>query len=105
MLTKRVLWVNQGFSPALDNWPPKLQPVRMDPLEALRELDSDQFEAIVLEFPASGWSPEELFGRVQRSASDAPIVIRDPAMSAWDAVRWARLGAYPARELPTTSPR
>jgi DNA-binding NtrC family response regulator len=96
MLTKRVLWVNQGFSPALDNWSPKLRTVRLDPLEALRELETNEFDAIVLEFPASGWSPEELFGRVQRSASDAPIVVRDPAMSAWDAVRWARLGAYPA---------
>jgi DNA-binding NtrC family response regulator len=96
MLTKRVLWVNQGSSPALDNCPPKLRPVRMDPPEALRELETSEFEAIVLEFPAPGWTPEELFGRVQRSASDAAIVVRDSAMSAWDAVRWARLGAYPA---------
>ena len=73
MLTKRVLWVNQGLSPALDNWPSKLRPVRLDPPEALRELETSEFEAIVLEFPAPGWIPEELFGRVQRSASDAAI--------------------------------
>ena len=67
----------------------------MDPQEALRELETSEFEAIVVEFPAPGWSSEELFGRVQRLASGAAIVVRDPAMPAWDAVRWARLGRYP----------
>ena len=87
---------NQGSSPPPDNLPEKLHSVRLDPLEALRELESSGFDAVVLEFPLSGWTPEELFGRVQRLASGAAIVVRDPAMSSWDAVRLSRLGAYPA---------
>ena len=96
MLTKSVLWINQGLSPVLANWPPELRLVRMDPLEALRELETRDFDAVVLEFPAAGWTPEELLGRVQRLASETAIVVRDPAMTAWDAVRLARLGAYPS---------
>jgi DNA-binding NtrC family response regulator len=96
MLTKSVLWVNQGSSPTPDNLPEKLHSVRMDPLEALHELEGSGFDAVVLEFPLPGWTPEELFGRVQLVASGAAIVVRDPAMPSWDAVRLSRLGAYPA---------
>jgi DNA-binding NtrC family response regulator len=96
MLTKSVLWINQSPSPARDALPGKWGSVHMDPAEALRELERTGFDAVVLEFPVAGWTPEELFGHVQRLASGAAVVIRDPSMSTWDAVRLARLGAYPA---------
>jgi DNA-binding NtrC family response regulator len=95
MLTKRVLWMNPGPSSTPDTWPLEIRLVRTNPLEGLQELETSEFEAIVLEFPVPGWTPEELFGRVRGLAPEAAIVVHDPTMSPWDAVRWARLGAYP----------
>jgi DNA-binding NtrC family response regulator len=99
MLTKRVLWINEGFPPALDSLPPAFRVVRRDPFEALRELETNAnaFDAIVLEYPGIKWTPLEFLGRVQHLAADTAILVRDPTMTAWDAVRLARLGAYPAR--------
>lgn len=59
--------------------------------EILRRKD---FGAIVLSFPASGWTPSELFEAVQRLAPSIPVLIRDPHASVFDAVRLARLGVY-----------
>jgi DNA-binding NtrC family response regulator len=59
--------------------------------EILRRKD---FGAIVLSFPASGWTPGELFEAVQRLAPSIPVLIRDPHASVFDAVRLARLGVY-----------
>src|ERR1035438_594202 len=59
--------------------------------EVLRQKD---FSAIILSFPAPGWTPCELLEAVQRLAPSIPVLIRDPRASVFDAVRLARLGVY-----------
>ena len=59
--------------------------------EVLRQKD---FSAIILSFPAPGWTPCELLEAVQRLAPSIPVLIRDPSASVFDAVRLARLGVY-----------
>jgi DNA-binding NtrC family response regulator len=95
MPTKYVLWINQAFLSESDGSPSSFRGVCRDPFEALKELKTNRFDAIILEFPAAGWTSQELLGQVQRLAPDTPILIRDSGMTAWDAFRFARLGAYP----------
>jgi len=98
MLTKRVLWMNSDLPAEYDGMPPEFRTIYRDASEALRELTANVFDAIILEFPSSGWSPQELLAQVQRLAPDTPTLIRDPEMTMQEALRLARLGAYPLSE-------
>jgi DNA-binding NtrC family response regulator len=60
-------------------------------LEALRHAS---YDAVVLDFPISGWSAAEVLEPVRRVAPGTPILIRDPAATVSDAVRLAHLGAH-----------
>jgi DNA-binding NtrC family response regulator len=95
MLTKRVLWMNAGSASGCPGLPSDFRTTYRDTAEALKELTTDAFDAVILELPALGWTPEELLGQLQRLAPDTPVLIRDPEMSTADALRLARLGAYP----------
>ncbi len=95
MLTKRVLWMNAGFAAGNQELPSDFRATYRDISEALKELTIEAFDAVVVEFPAAGWTPEGLLGQVQSLAPDTPVLIRDPQMPAADALRLARLGAYP----------
>jgi DNA-binding NtrC family response regulator len=95
MLTTSVLWINRTLLAECEGTPSGLRITCRNISESLRELTTTIFDAVILEFPASGWSPQELLGQVQRLAPDTPVVIHDPGMTAQDALRLARLGAYP----------
>jgi DNA-binding NtrC family response regulator len=95
MDSKRVLWIGEvGRWPA--DWPacPPAWNVEFSPpgpaLERLSQADCD---AVVLEFPAAGWTPDELLERAQRLAPGVPALILDPRATLADAVRLGRLGA------------
>ena len=49
---------------------------------------------MVLEFPAAGWTPDELLERAQRLAPGVPALILDPRATLADAARLGRLGAW-----------
>src|ERR1017187_1087791 len=66
----------------------------LPPETAFEVLSQKDFGAIVLSFPAIGWTPCELLEAVQRLAPSIPVLIRDPHASVFDAVRLARLGVY-----------
>ena len=66
----------------------------LPPETAFGALHQKDFGAIVLSFPAIGWTPCELLEAVQRLAPSIPVLIRDPRASVFDAVRLARLGVY-----------
>jgi len=66
----------------------------LPPEAAFGVLRKTDFSAIVLSFPAIGWTPCELLEAVQRLAPSIPVLIRDPRASVFDAVRLARLGVY-----------
>jgi DNA-binding NtrC family response regulator len=74
-----------SMSYGIESLPPEMA------FSALRQKD---FSAIVLNFPAIGWTPCELLEAVQRLSPSIPVLIRDPSASVFDAVRLARLGAY-----------
>jgi DNA-binding NtrC family response regulator len=95
MPTKRVLWMNAGFATQCDGLPSDFRMTYRETSEALKELTTADFDAVILELPALGWTSEELLGQVQRLAPDTPVLIRDPEMATADALRLARLGAYP----------
>jgi DNA-binding NtrC family response regulator len=95
MLTKRILCMKSGLPTGCDGLPPGFRTAYEEAPEALKELTASTFDAIIVEFPATGWTPLELLGQVQRLAPDTPVLIRDPEMTAEEALRLARRGAYP----------
>jgi DNA-binding NtrC family response regulator len=95
MLTKRILCMKSGLPTGCDGLPPGFRTAYEEASEALKELTASTFDAIIVEFPATGWTPLELLGQVQRLAPDTPVLIRDPEMTAEEALRLARRGAYP----------
>jgi DNA-binding NtrC family response regulator len=66
----------------------------LSPEAAFEALPGKDYAAIVLSFPATGWTPCELLEQVQRLAPSVPVLVRDPNASVYDAVRLGRLGVY-----------
>jgi len=92
-----VLWVGAGEPRCDDAWPVPAALYSLEYLppeqafEALRRCD---WGAVVLEFPAPGWTRDALLEEVQRIAPALPVLMRDPSASLSEAVRLARLGVY-----------
>jgi DNA-binding NtrC family response regulator len=95
MLTKCVLWINTNLPAGYDGMPSDFRITYRDISEALGELTSNVFDAIVLELPTPGWTSQEMLAQVQRLAPDTPILIHDPELTVQEALRMARLGTYP----------
>ncbi len=57
------------------------------------ESRSNDPAVIVLNFPLTGWNPDELLDAIRRAIPGVPVLIRDPQATLSDAVRLARLGA------------
>ena len=73
---------------------------------AFPQLRRAVYDAVVLEFPIAGETPERLLEAARRSAPSLPVLIRDPQATLADAVRLARLGAdqfLPPDEPPWTA--
>jgi DNA-binding NtrC family response regulator len=96
MNLKRVFWIGRALQwPAA--WPacPPAWDVEFSPPgPALERLPHAACDAMVLEFPTAGWTPDELLERVQRLAPGVPALILDPRATLEDAVRLGRLGAW-----------
>jgi DNA-binding NtrC family response regulator len=64
------------------------------PETALEELDQPHgYDALVLNFPTSGWNPVDLLESVARFAPQIPVIVRDSESTLSDA-ELARFGAY-----------
>jgi len=95
MEAARVLWINELRGPAgapgsRGTWVAEFCGPD-DGLDALRQRD---YDAVVLDFPISGWTPAEALEEVKRAAPGTPVLIRDPRTTLAGAVRLAHLGAY-----------
>ncbi|HEY7387183.1 MAG TPA: sigma-54 dependent transcriptional regulator [Bryobacteraceae bacterium] len=95
MLTKRLLWINTGIPAECDGLPPAFRAVYREPSEGLKELQTSFYDAVIADFPSPGWTPREFLAQVQRLAPDTPVLIREPNMTAGEALQLARLGAVP----------
>jgi DNA-binding NtrC family response regulator len=95
MLTKSLLWINGGFPAECEGLPPSFCIVHRSPSESLKDLSINSYDAIVAELPLPGWTAGELLAQVQRLTHDTPVLIRDPNMTAGEALQLARQGAYP----------
>jgi DNA-binding NtrC family response regulator len=95
MPTKRLLWINTGFPAECDSLPPAFHVVYREPSEGLKELHLGFFDAVIADFPLPGWTPGQLLAQVERLAPDTLVLIREPNMTASEALQLARLGAYP----------
>ena len=98
MELKRVLWINLGYS-AADVLPCSWKVLCRQPAEALNELKTNDFDAIMLEFPLPHWTPGELLEQVQKLAPETPVLIRDPEATLSDALRLGRQGAFHLLEI------
>ena len=101
MDTKRVLWIG-GASRWPANWPacPAAWNVEFAPPGlTLGSLPYALCDAMVLEFPAGDWTPDDLLEHAQRLAPGVPTLIRDPRATLADALRLGRLGAWQFLEL------
>ena len=93
MATRRVLWVYAGHAVLTEMPRAPWQTTWQTPSGALNELKNNGFDAIVLQFPMSQWTPGDLLEEIRRLAPHTPILIRDPEASVSDAARLTRLGA------------
>ena len=92
MDAKRILWIGPLSRPT--EAPPAWIVQSRTPEAALNELRHGTYDAIVLDFPIPGWTPDRLLGDVQLAAPGLPVLIRDPRATLPDAVRLARLGVF-----------
>ena len=94
MEAQRLLWINAagsaGLSAVTNRWPTAYR----TPSAALNELQSQWFDAIVLDFPLPPWTPAELLEHIRRLAPESRVLIRHPEATLSEAVRWAQEGAY-----------
>jgi DNA-binding NtrC family response regulator len=95
---KRVLWINLGYSPD-DVLPSSWQVLCQQPTDALNELKTKDFDAIMLELPLPHRTPGELLDQLQRLAPETPVLIRDPEATLSDALRLGRQGAFHMLEI------
>jgi DNA-binding NtrC family response regulator len=75
--------------------PPSFRIVYRNPTDGLKDLNATFYDAIVADLPLPGWTAGELLAQVQRLTHDTPMLIRNPKMTAGEALQLARLGAYP----------
>jgi len=97
MESTQVLWIGEDHTdhaPELPSAPGGWRIVYCSAGRAVSELSLGQYHAVILDFPMPGWTPAELLERVQRSAPETPVLVRDPGATPMDAVRLARLGVY-----------
>jgi DNA-binding NtrC family response regulator len=64
------------------------------PQLGLEDLRNSTYDAVVADFPAPGWTPEEWLEEAQRVNALAPVLIRHEGGGCDDAVRLTKLGAY-----------
>lgn len=62
--------------------------------EGLELLRNCQYDAVLVNLPASGWTPDEILEELQRINSLVPVLIRNISGSFDEAVRLTRLGAW-----------
>ncbi|HLI86074.1 MAG TPA: sigma-54 dependent transcriptional regulator [Bryobacteraceae bacterium] len=77
MLTKRLLWINGAASAQCNGLPPDFRIFHRNATEALQELSTTVFDAIIADFPLPEWTAAELLGQIQRLAPRTPVLIRD----------------------------
>lgn len=92
MAQPRILWVNAGYSVNTDEPLARWDITYATPAGALNSLKNKQFDALVLQFPIPHWTPPALVAQMRSVTRDTPVVIRDPDVTAPDAVRLTRLG-------------
>jgi DNA-binding NtrC family response regulator len=94
MEARRVMWIGEPAAWPSD-WPrPDWNVDFLSPAAAFDRLRGAAHDALVLDFPISGWTPDALLEETLRLAPAVPALIRDPLATVSDAVRLARLGAY-----------
>ncbi len=96
MDAKRVLWIrsNQSRPPAeCPSAPADFNIDSRTPDRALEALSQNCYDALVLNFPAPGWTAIDFLESVERHSPLVPALIRDPEDTLSDA-ELARFGAY-----------
>jgi DNA-binding NtrC family response regulator len=95
MPAKQLLWIHRCLSAACATSLPGFRTICREPGAGLKELVNTVFDAVILEFPVIGWTPQELLQQVLRLAPETPALVLNPRMTSWDAAHLARMGAYP----------
>jgi DNA-binding NtrC family response regulator len=93
---RRVLSIGTAMSAAAagpSGRPQGWQTVFRAPTEALDEILSSQYDAVLLETPLQGWTAADLLLEVRRLAPHTAILVRLPESDPADAAVLARLGA------------
>jgi DNA-binding NtrC family response regulator len=93
MAQKPVLWIGSHLpaTGAAGAWHIDAR----SPGTGLEELRPGCHAAAVLDFPVPGWTAARLLEAVRRAAPGVPVIVRDPAAGLAEAVRLARMGAWP----------
>jgi len=93
MAAKHLLWLH-STPPANPPLPePGWQTFCLHPEQALQELQSKSFDAIVLQLPAPPWTPLTLVRQIHDRAGRTPILISEPAATVSNALSYGRAGA------------
>jgi len=63
------------------------------PPSALRQLQSAEYDAVIIDCPLAGWPAADLLQQIRRLEPSVPVLIRAPEATAAEAFRFAVLGA------------
>ena len=80
MEAKRVLWIHSNPLQPVTQCPPPPPSWTIDsrtPDRALVELSQNDYDALVLNFPAPGWDPLDLLKSFEPRSHEVPMVVRD----------------------------
>lgn len=94
MLTPKILWIASEPDGVLDAARFSLTSIA-DPLDGLRCLRNEDFDAVLASFPLPNWtSAASLLEEIQQTQPGTPVVIQAPQASATEVVRLTSLGAF-----------